>query len=132
MIKDNYGTKISLRDLIKLQPLATLGSRITGKNNDLPFLFKLLSAAKALSIQVHPDLEKAQEGFHREQVRGISLDAPDRNYPDNNHKPEIIVALSPFYALSGFRQTTEIHRLLSVVDFQGTLDPVLPSLKKWQ
>lgn len=74
----------------------------------LPFLLKILAADKPLSLQAHPSLAQAQAGFERENRAGIPLNAPDRNYADANHKPEMIFALSePFDALSGFRAPTE-------------------------
>ncbi len=70
----------------------------------LPFLFKVLSAARPLSIQVHPSAEQAAAGFDREEAAGIPVDAPHRTYRDRNHKPEVIAALTRFWALKGFRQ----------------------------
>ena len=70
----------------------------------LPYLLKVLAAAHPLSIQAHPSPEQAREGFARENEAGIALDAPNRNYRDNAHKPEMIYALSDtFEALCGFR-----------------------------
>lgn len=70
--------------------------------DDLPFLFKVLSAGKALSIQAHPDKENA-ERLHRENPT---------KYGDPNHKPEMAIALTPFEAMCGFRQLEEISFLL--------------------
>ena len=95
--------------LVRAQPEALLGARVAQRfDGQLPFLFKVLAAAKPLSIQAHPDLEQAREGYAREQAAGIPLDAPHRNYRDANHKPELIVALTPFHALKGFRAPEEI------------------------
>lgn len=69
----------------------------------LPFLLKVLSADRALSIQVHPNPELAAAGFAREEATGPELDAPNRNYKDASAKPELIYALTEFHALSGFR-----------------------------
>jgi len=69
----------------------------------LPFLMKVLAAAEPLSLQVHPSLEQAREGFAREEAAGVPRDAAWRNYKDDNHKPEMILALTPFRALCGFR-----------------------------
>ncbi len=103
------GQWVSLRDLIKKHPKAILGKN-TAKNfnNRLPFLFKVLAAAKPLSVQAHPDLHQAREGFKRENARKIPADAPNRNYLDNNHKPECICALTRFWALSRFRKIPAI------------------------
>lgn len=73
----------------------------------LPFLLKLLAVASPLSIQVHPSLAAARTGFERENAAGIPLDNPARNYKDDNHKPEIIRAVTEFSALSGFRPHAE-------------------------
>ena len=74
----------------------------------LPFLFKLLAAGKALSIQAHPNKLQAEEGFARENKAGLPLNSPARNYKDDNHKPEILMAITPFTAMSGFCQPAEI------------------------
>jgi len=70
---------------------------------DLPFLMKVLAAAKPLSIQTHPSLDQAIAGFEAENKAEVPLDAPHRTYRDANHKPELICALTPFDALVGFR-----------------------------
>jgi len=70
--------------------------------DDLPFLLKVLSCGKTLSIQAHPDKEGA-ERLHKEN--------PDA-YGDDNHKPEMAIALTPFEAMCGFRQISEISLLL--------------------
>ena len=100
---------ISLKTLIDENPLDILGKTVATRfDRQLPYLLKVLAAAKALSIQAHPNLKQAGEGFKRENDSGIPLDAPHRNYKDNNHKPEIICALTPFWALNGFRRIEEI------------------------
>lgn len=74
----------------------------------LPYLLKVLAAAHPLSIQAHPSPEQASEGFARENAAGIALDAPNRNYRDDAHKPELIYALSDtFEALCGFRDVEQ-------------------------
>ena len=88
----------------------------------LPFLLKILAADTALSIQVHPDLDQAREGFAREERRGIALDAPERNYRDVNHKPELLCAVTPFTALCGFRPAADTIRFLDALDV-GELTP---------
>ncbi|MDR2730278.1 MAG: mannose-6-phosphate isomerase, class I [Treponema sp.] len=74
----------------------------------LPYLFKLIAADKPLSIQAHPNLIQAREGFERENRAGIALDDPARNYKDANHKPEILCALTPFTVMAGFRPPVKI------------------------
>jgi mannose-6-phosphate isomerase len=103
----------SLADEIADSPSETLGGRVADAfDNHLPFLFKVLAAARPLSIQAHPTIAQAREGFARENDKGIPLDAPNRNYRDDNHKPEIICALTPFWALNGFRPPDTIAATL--------------------
>ena len=106
----------SLLEIIAENPQEVLGREIAHKfSNELPFLFKVLAASKPLSIQAHPNQGQAREGFLREKEIGIPLGAVNRNYRDDNHKPEIICALTPFWALNGFRQVKEILRLLGEI-----------------
>jgi mannose-6-phosphate isomerase len=96
--------------LIDRDPAAIVGPGGTR----LPFLLKVLAAETPLSLQVHPDRAQAQAGFRREQEAGVAIDDPTRNYVDDNHKPELILALSPtFEALAGFRHVSEARMLLA-------------------
>lgn len=61
----------------------------------LPFLLKVLDVHFSLSIQVHPNKQQASQGFIRENCQGTLLQAGERNYKDANHKPEVMVALTP-------------------------------------
>jgi mannose-6-phosphate isomerase len=79
---------------------------------ELPFLVKILAAAEPLSIQTHPNLAQAREGFAREEAAGLARNAPTRTYRDANHKPEIIIALTEFEALCGFRPVSDIVETL--------------------
>jgi len=74
-----------------------------------PYLLKILSIESPLSIQVHPNIYQAQKGYEREEQLGIERNAGVRNYKDKNHKPEMIVALSDFWALKGLRDMEEIQ-----------------------
>ena len=74
----------------------------------LPYLFKILDVHKMLSIQAHPTLVQARTGFERENEQGIRLDAGHRNYKDDNHKPEVGIALTEFWMLHGFRPLEQI------------------------
>ncbi|MDH6226638.1 mannose-6-phosphate isomerase, class I [Streptomyces sp. MJP52] len=97
----------SLPDVIAADPDRELGARTVARFGPrLPFLLKLLAADRPLSLQVHPDLARAREGYEAEQNLGIALDAPHRNYKDANHKPELICALTDFEGLCGFRPAT--------------------------
>ncbi|WP_010542015.1 mannose-6-phosphate isomerase, class I [Dietzia alimentaria] len=106
-----------LDERIAEDPEGELGARVlTEYGGGLPFLVKLLSAEQALSLQAHPSPENAREGFAAEDARGIALDAADRNYRDVNHKPEILVALTEFHALVGFRPVDRTIALFDALD----------------
>ena len=98
----------------------------------LPFLLKVLAAASPLSLQAHPSIAQAVEGFARENALGIPLDAANRNYKDELHKPELIYALTPFRALCGFRPASEtgaaIERLLGALPGDAPLNGWLDRL----
>jgi mannose-6-phosphate isomerase len=107
MIKKG-ASHISLSELIEPNPSAFLSPETSNAYGDLPFLFKILAADKALSIQVHPDKQDAELGYASEQKRGVPLDAFNRNYKDANHKPELVYALTDYQAMNGFRPFDEI------------------------
>jgi mannose-6-phosphate isomerase len=94
----------------------SLTAALDGKQ--LQFLLKILAADTPLSIQAHPNATQALEGFARENAAGIGLQAADRSYKDDRHKPEMIVALTEFEALSGFKTSKQIRNLL-----ESMLDP---------
>jgi mannose-6-phosphate isomerase len=109
------GAPVPLSGYIGRAPAAVLGREVSTRfGGRLPFLFKILSAGRALSIQAHPSLEQAREGFARENEAGIPLDAYERSYRDDNHKPELIRAVTRFWALRGFRSYEAIAE-----DFAG-------------
>ena len=101
----------------------------------LPFLLKVLAAGSPLSLQAHPTMEQAAAGFARENSLGIPLDAPNRNYKDAFHKPELIYALSDeFEALCGFRSAAGIRSLfesLGVTVERLTDDASLREVFEW-
>ncbi len=106
----------TLPEWIEAVPAQLLGGRVVARfGANLPFLFKVLAAARPLSIQAHPSLEQARAGFARENRLRIPLDAPNRNYRDPNHKPECICALTPFWALEGLRSPAQIRALLKTL-----------------
>lgn len=93
------GTPTPLDQLIAQHPLEILGQAVLERGGGtLPYLFKVLSAAEALSIQVHPNKSQAEKLHARDP----------KHYPDDNHKPEIAVALDSLTALVGFRRFSEI------------------------
>jgi mannose-6-phosphate isomerase len=122
---------ISLRELISLHAEAVLGKaviRVFG--SELPFLFKVLAAAAPLSIQVHPSKEQAIAGFTKEEMQAIPLNAANRCYKDANHKPELLVALSPFSLMLGFKPFTAIKKQLSALNCGDRLSAVLAEAEK--
>ncbi|WP_409471753.1 mannose-6-phosphate isomerase, class I [Streptomyces sp. HC307] len=103
----------TLVDVIAADPERELGAAAVAKfGPTLPFLLKILAAGAPLSLQVHPNLDQAREGYADEERRGIPVDAPHRNYKDANHKPELICALTEFDGLCGFRDPNEAAELL--------------------
>lgn len=98
----------SLEEYISKNPHPALGAAREINRDKLPYLFKVLAVAEPLSIQIHPNKAQAEAGFIRENQAGIPLDDPKRNYKDDNHKPELIMALTPFRALCGLREYEQI------------------------
>ena len=117
-----------------------LHALLSAEGRRLSFLLKLLAAAEPLSLQAHPTIAQAREGFARENAAGIALDDPARNYKDQLHKPELIYALSdPFIALAGFRPIAEARTALAAVAEPAlapllerlTDDATLPAIVRW-
>jgi len=114
------GKWMSLFELIEENPRHILGKKVAEKfDNRLPYLFKVLAAAKPLSIQAHPSKNQAKLGFERENRQGIPIDAYNRNYKDENHKPECICAHTLFWALNGFRKISSIVGLMEKICPKG-------------
>ncbi|MEO7720540.1 MAG: mannose-6-phosphate isomerase, class I [Pseudolysinimonas sp.] len=104
----------------------TLADVVHGR---LPFLLKVLAAASNLSLQAHPTTAQAEVGFAAEDAAGIPVDAPERNYRDPFHKPELIYALSdPFIALCGFRAVAATRAVLLPVSGDPRIAPLLDRL----
>ena len=126
------GIKRSLDKLIAEDPVSILGKKVVDKfSHELPFLFKVIAAEKPLSIQVHPNKDQAISGFNKENALGIPLSAPERNYKDKNHKPEILCAITKFEALKGFRKIEEMILLMERV-VPSVLKRDLAALKERQ
>lgn len=109
------GGSTPLLTLIDGDPGTHLGGSAQHFESRLPYLLKLLAAEEPLSLQAHPSSAQAREGFARENAAGIPIDSPVRNYRDPNHKPELIVALTEFEALAGFRRPTDTVELLDAL-----------------
>ncbi|MDR1895080.1 MAG: mannose-6-phosphate isomerase, class I [Spirochaetales bacterium] len=96
--------------LTRERPEVILGPGVSG---GFPFLFKVLSIAAPLSLQVHPGAEQARRGFDRENSLGLSPGDPRRCYADPYEKPELFLALRKARVLAGFRPPGEIRRDLA-------------------
>ncbi len=106
-----------------------LGARVEKRFGRLPYLLKILDVKDMLSIQLHPTKKSAEIEFERENARGIALNAANRNYKDDNHKPELMLALGDFWLLHGFQseegmktvltKTPELNFLITVFEEEG-------------
>lgn len=110
----------TLLDLIDSDPVAALGP---GRRR-LPFLLKLLAVEHPLSLQVHPDADQAAAGHAAEEAAGLAPDDPSRSYHDDQPKPELICALTPFTALCGFAAPEESAALLGSLGISALRDVV--------
>ncbi len=115
---------ISLYQAIQHFPEKILSASVHDRFGGLPYLLKVQDVREILSIQVHPSKEEAEKGFDREEAEGIPITAPYRNYKDRNHKPEMLVALSEFWLLHGFKQKADIEKILSDVQEFNILLPL--------
>ncbi len=108
--------EIRLNDFIADQLSQVLGKPVAEKFSSLPYLFKVLDVRQMLSIQVHPSKQSAGKAFDEENKNGIPVNAPNRNYKDKNHKPELMVALSDFWLLHGFKNEDALVAILEKND----------------
>jgi len=107
----------TLLEHIAADPLRALGELVSGRfGRRLPFLLKVLAVDEPLSLQVHPTEAQAVAGFEREEAAGVPAGDPRRNYKDRSHKPELIVALTRFDALCGFRTPEQMVVRLKALD----------------
>ncbi|KAI0390547.1 mannose-6-phosphate isomerase [Xylariaceae sp. FL0594] len=95
----------TLLDLVESNAMLLAPSVKARYGAKLPFLFKVLSINKALSIQAHPNKKLAEQLHARDS----------KNYPDDNHKPEMAIAITEFEGLCGFRPLGEIAHFLASV-----------------
>lgn len=106
-----------LTRIIAADPEGTLGADVIARfGQELPYLVKLIAAARPLSLQVHPNVGQARAGYATEDEAGVALDAPERSYKDRNHKPELVFALTPFEAMCGFRAPRRAAELFADLD----------------
>jgi mannose-6-phosphate isomerase len=124
-IETTEGEK-NLAAIIKDNPAEWLGKEIATQFKGLPYLYKILDVQDMLSIQVHPSKENAVIGFKAEEAKGIAIDAANRNYKDENHKPEVMVALSDFWLLHGFLAPALLEKRLNSYSY---LKPLMNEFK---
>jgi mannose-6-phosphate isomerase len=111
---------VPLDELVRRDPTAVLGPEVVETfGARLPYLLKVLAVERPLSIQAHPTKELAEAGFAAENEAGVAPDAANRSYLDPFHKPELVVALSDFVALLGFRIPTEAEELICELGVPG-------------
>jgi mannose-6-phosphate isomerase len=122
--KNGSEKPVSLKEYIDAFPEQTLGAQAARQFGRLPFLLKVLDVKDMLSIQVHPSKENAQIAFDSENNQGIELSAPERNFKDNNHKPELMLALSEFWLLHGFKNPKALQNVLREVPELHFLVPI--------
>ncbi len=113
-----------LRDYFSTGSPTALGEYVAREFETMPYLLKALDVNDMLSIQVHPSKEDALKDFVEENIKGIEHDAPHRNYKDNNHKPELMVAMNDFWLLHGFKPEAKMKEVLSRVPELRSLLPV--------
>ncbi len=118
------GKPVPLNEYIDAYPEEILGTAAKKSFGRLPYLLKILDVKDMLSIQVHPDKENAEKEFAAENRLGISVSSPTRNYKDDNHKPELMVALGDFWLLHGFKPVTALKKILSATPELHFLAPV--------
>ena len=116
----------SLDEWVAQDPDLILGESVVERYGArLPYLLKLIAPAQPLSLQVHPSIAQAEEGYAAEEAAGVPHWDPRRNYKDRNHKPELVYALSTFQALAGFRAR---RRIGEVIEALGT--PLTDDLRR--
>jgi len=116
-LAEDWPGAVSLNSVIASDLVGSLGEDVVARfGSTLPYLLKVIAAETPLSLQVHPHVARAQTGFDEEEAAGVPLGAPQRNFKDRNHKPELIYALSKFEALCGFRAPRRAAELFAGLD----------------
>ena len=122
---ENVTGKQSLIEFLS-QNLTALGQASRQQFGDeLPYLLKILDVEKPLSIQLHPTKAQAEKGFEAENAKGVLLTDSTRTYKDRNHKPEMMIALSDFWLLHGFKTKSQI---LATLNARPSLQPLAEKL----
>ena len=114
LLKDYFGTS---------SPSA-MGEYVSRRFGTMPYLLKTLDVREMLSIQVHPSKTDVVKDYLQELEQGVPLDSPSRNYKDDNHKPELMVAMGDFWLLHGFKPEDKLKRTMQEVSELNFLLPV--------
>lgn len=109
---DVNGKTLLLTEYLQQNPTALGDESRKNFGETLPYLLKILDVSQPLSIQLHPTKAQAEQGFAAENAKELDLKAPTRTYKDNNHKPEMMIALSDFWLLHGFKAKSKILETL--------------------
>ena len=125
-IEDVTG-KQSLIEFLSQNPTALGQASRQQFGDELPYLLKILDVEKPLSIQLHPTKSQAEKGFEAENAKGAALTDSTRTYKDRNHKPEMMIALSDFWLLHGFKIKSQI---LATLNVRPSLQPLAEKLGK--
>lgn len=118
-----------LNELVQNDPSGILGKSVAKKFSSLPYLFKVLDVRQMLSIQVHPSKQFAKKGYENENKKRVALNAFNRNYKDENHKPELMVALSDFWLLHGFKEERKLKNILQQIPELNFLEKIFAEKK---
>ena len=119
------GKNVLLTEFLQKNPTALGAQSRASFGDELPYLLKILDVAQPLSIQLHPTKTQAEIGFAEENAKGIELNASTRTYKDNNHKPEMMIALSDFWLLHGFKNKSDI---IETLEARSSLVPLAKKL----
>jgi mannose-6-phosphate isomerase len=123
-------TGIPLDEAIAERPVELLGPEVHERfGARLPFLVKVLAADSPLSLQAHPTMAQARAGYAAEEAAGVPKDDPTRTFKDPWHKPELLLALTTFEALCGFRPVEESLHCLAKLQLPE-LKPTIAALAR--
>lgn len=122
---ENVTGKQSLIEFLSQNPTALGQASRQQFGDELPYLLKILDVEKPLSIQLHPTKDQAEKGFEAENAKGVALTDGARTYKDRNHKPEMMIALSDFWLLHGFKTKSQI---LATLNARPSLQPLSEKL----
>ena len=124
---ENVTGKQSLIEFLSQNPTALGQASRQQFGDELSYLLKILDVEKPLSIQLHPTKDQAEKGFEAENAKGVALTDGTRTYKDRNHKPEMMIALSDFWLLHGFKTKSQ---LLATLNTRPSLQSLAEKLGK--